>query len=195
MKIYTRTGDAGDTGLFGGERTRKDDPRVCAYGAVDEANAAIGFAAAAPDLPKEIAERLMGIMSDLFDVGSELASPPSAGEKLGKKLDTAVDAARVKELEALIDAVDAEVPALTHFVLPTGTDACGRLHMARAAVRRAERDIVTLARDVAPGQASPVRGELLVYVNRLSDLLFAWSRLCNHRGGKGDVAWRAKKNR
>lgn len=189
MKIYTRTGDAGETGLFGGERTSKDDARVCAYGAVDEANAAIGFAASSPDVPTDIGERLLGVMSDLFDVGAELATPSSAGAKLALKLDNAVDLARVKELEDFIDAVDAEVPALKTFVLPTGTDACGRLHMARAAVRRAERDVVSLSKSV------PVRAEVLTYLNRLSDLLFAWSRLCNHRGGKGDVPWRAKKNR
>jgi cob(I)alamin adenosyltransferase len=198
VKIYTRTGDAGDTGLFGGERVRKDHPRVSAYGAVDEANAAIGFAAAAPDMPEELRAKLAGIMSDLFDVGAELATPPPSNAKLDEKLVSAVDAARVAELERFIDAVDAEVPALKTFVLPTGTDAAARLHIARAAVRRAEREIVSFT-DTSPGAdrdiSGVVRPDVLVYVNRLSDLLFAWSRLCNHRGGKGDVPWRARKDR
>ncbi len=187
MKIYTRTGDAGETGLFGGERVQKDDARVCAYGAVDEANAAVGVAAAAPDTPPEMREELLHVMSDLFDIGAELATPPAAGEKLGERLASAVDDARVRALEASIDAVDAEVPPLSTFVLPTGTDAAARLHVARAVVRRAEREVVSLARSVA------VRREVLVYLNRLSDTLFAWSRLCNHRSGAGDVPWRHRR--
>ncbi|HEY4219903.1 MAG TPA: cob(I)yrinic acid a,c-diamide adenosyltransferase [Myxococcota bacterium] len=187
MKIYTRTGDQGQTGLFGGERVAKDDARVRAYGAVDEASAAVGVACASADLPAELKPLLLDIMSDLFDVGAELATPPSALHKLGGKLDSSVNADRAAALERLIDAVDAEVPPLAAFVLPTGTDAAARLHVARTGVRRAEREIVSLARDAS------VRGDVIVYVNRLSDLLFAWSRLCNHRAGVGDIPWRARK--
>jgi cob(I)alamin adenosyltransferase len=188
MKIYTRTGDKGETALFGGARVRKDHARVRAYGSVDEANSAVGMAAAAPDLPAELHQRLLEVMSDLFDLGAELSTPPAADAKLGARLVTRVDAARVTELEAAIDAVDAEVAPLTTFVLPTGSDAAARLHVARAAVRRAEREVVALPEDVE------LREEVIVYLNRLSDALFAWARLCNHRGGQGDIAWRARKD-
>lgn len=190
MKIYTRTGDTGDTALFGGQRVPKDHARVRAYGAVDEANSTVGLAAAAPDLPAELLPRLGEVMSDLFDVGAELATPPEAGEKLGARLVSRVDADRVAELERLIDAVDAEVPPLTTFVLPTGTDAAARLHVARSVVRRAEREIVGLPHELA---GAVVRADVVVYMNRLSDLLFAWARLANHRAGRGDTAWLARK--
>lgn len=187
MKLYTKTGDSGETGLFGGERVRKDHERVRSYGAVDEANSAVGMAAAAPDLPQALRLPLQEIMSDLFDVGAELATPSPAEDKLARKLVTRVDDKRVAELEKLIDDVEAEVPPLSTFVLPSGTDAAARLHFARTVVRRAEREIVTLMATV------PVRGDVVIYVNRLSDLLFAWARLANHRAGAGDVAWSARK--
>lgn len=190
MKLYTKTGDRGDTGLFGGERVRKDHARVRAYGAVDEANSAIGMAASAV-LPPDVAAELPGIMSDLFDIGAELATPStSAGaSQLAQKLVTRVDGARIAELEALIDAVEAEVPPLKTFVLPAGTDGAARLHFARTVVRRAEREIVSLSSD----DGVKLRDDVIIYVNRLSDLLFAWARLANHRGGVGDVAWSARK--
>ena len=183
MKLYTKTGDAGDTGLFGGERVRKDHERVRTYGALDEANSTVGMAAAAPDLPPSLRAPLQEIMSDLFDLGAELATPAPAQGKLVRKLETRIDDKRIAELEKLIDDVEAEVPPLTTFVLPSGTDAAARLHFARTVVRRAEREIISLTSLV------PVRGEVIVYVNRLSDLLFAWARLANHRAGAGDVAW------
>jgi cob(I)alamin adenosyltransferase len=186
MKIYTRGGDAGETGLFGGARVHKDDPRVCAYGALDEANAAIGVACAAGDVPADLVPLLQAVMSDLFDVGAELATPEDQQEKLGLRLSSRVDAARVLDLEALIDAVDAEVPPLSTFILPSGTDAAARLHLARTVLRRAERELVSLSRSVA------LRAELLAYVNRLSDALFAWARLANHRAGRGDMPWQKK---
>lgn len=187
MKLYTKTGDAGETGLFGGERVRKDHERVRTYGAVDEANSAVGMAAAAADLPPMLRGHLLEIMSDLFDVGAELATPAPAEGALARKLDNRVDDKRIAELERLIDDVEAEVPPLKTFVLPSGTDAAARLHFARTVVRRAEREIVTLMGTVA------VRGDVIIYVNRLSDLLFAWARLANHRAGTGDVAWSARK--
>lgn len=184
MKLYTRGGDAGETGLFGGARLSKADARVCAYGAVDEANAAVGVARAASDLPGELTDHLDRVMADLFAVGAELATPPAQQKKLGAHLTRRIGAARVKELEELIDAATAVTPPLTAFVLPTGTDAAARLHLARTLVRRAERDVVALAR-----RRARVRSELLAYLNRLSDLLFAWARLCNTRAGRGDVVW------
>ncbi len=192
MKIYTRTGDAGETGLFGGGRVKKHHPRVAAYGAVDEANAAVGFAAAAPGLADVVKARLLDVMSDLFDLGAALATPSSQGAaaKLAVKLDSRVDDARVAELEGYIDEVDEVVPPLTTFVLPTGSEAACRLHLARTAVRRAEREVTSLV-DVEGEDA--VAPEHVRYVNRLSDLLFAWSRLANHEAGVGDVPWRAKK--
>ena len=190
MKLYTKTGDRGDTGLFGGERVRKDHERVRAYGAIDEANSAIGMAASAsPALPSDISAELPGIMSDLFDVGAELATPSGGADALAKKLVTRVDAARIAELERFIDAVEAEVPPLQTFVLPAGTDGAARLHYARTVVRRAEREIVSLSSSANV----TLRDDVIIYVNRLSDLLFAWARLANHRAGVGDVPWSARK--
>ncbi|MBI1947939.1 MAG: cob(I)yrinic acid a,c-diamide adenosyltransferase [Deltaproteobacteria bacterium] len=185
MKLYTRQGDAGETGLFGGARVKKDHARVCAYGAIDEANAAVGVARAARDLPAELVVQLDGVMSDLFAAGAELATPPAQQKKLGARLTARLGAARVRELEEQIDAATAATPPLATFVLPTGTDAAARLHLARALVRRAEREVVALGR-----RRVRVRKELLAYLNRLSDLLFAWARLCNAKGGAGDVAWK-----
>jgi cob(I)alamin adenosyltransferase len=165
----------------------KDHARVRAYGAIDEANAAIGVAAASGDLPPALSLPLAEIMSDLFDVGAELATPPAAKTKLGARWQSHVDDARVAVLERLIDEASAETPALSTFVLPTGTDAAARLHFARTVVRRAEREVVALRR-----ARVRVRPTLIAYVNRLSDLLFAWARLANHRAGRADVPWRPR---
>ncbi len=186
MKLYTRTGDRGDTGLFGGARVKKSHARVCAYGAVDEANAALGLARAAPDLPEELRAPLEDLMSDLFSAGAELATPTARQGKLGARLPVRLDGARIAELERLIDDATAAAPRLTSFVLPTGTDAAARLHVARTLVRRAEREVVALTQ-----RRVRVRPELLAYLNRVSDLLFAWARLCNARAGRGDVPWKA----
>lgn len=185
MKLYTRGGDGGETGLFGGGRVKKSHARVCAYGAIDEANAALGMVRAAPDLPVDLVHALDEVMSDLFAAGAELATPPAQAKKLGVRLGERLGTARIAELEAAIDAAVEETPPLTAFVLPTGTDAAARLHLARTLVRRAEREVVALA-----ARRVRVRKELLAYLNRLSDLLFAWARLCNARAGKPDVAWR-----
>jgi cob(I)alamin adenosyltransferase len=190
LKIYTRTGDDGTTGLFGGQRVDKTHARVEAYGVVDEANSFIGLAASASDLPTELHEPLLEIMSDLFDVGAELATPPdpTSAQRLAKHLDNRVDAARITALEGLIDTATAQTAPLKTFVLPTGTDASARLHVARTVVRRAERAVLGLrAHDV-------VRDEVVHYLNRLSDLLFAWARFANAKANVGDVPWRAKKN-
>ena len=188
MKLYTRTGDDGGTALFGGERVQKTHLRVQAYGAVDEANAVIGLAHTAADLPVPLKAELLLVMSDLFDVGAELATPVGKDRALNERLDSRIDDTRVAGLEAAIDDATARVPPLTTFVLPTGGDAAARLHMARTVVRRAERDIITLQE-----AGEVVRPLVLQYVNRLSDTLFAWARLAAHSNGHGDTPWQAKK--
>ena len=181
MKIYTKTGDAGDTGLFGGGRVPKDHIRVAAYGDVDELNSVIGLARATAPVAFEDA-LLESIQRDLFSIGGHLATPDP--EKVAKALEKAsLSADRVAEFERVIDAADLELPPLTAFVLPAGTPKAATLHLARTVCRRAERQVVHLAgQDTVP--------ELfVVYLNRLSDLLFTLARLANHRAGTGDVTW------
>jgi cob(I)alamin adenosyltransferase len=181
MRIYTKTGDGGTTGLFGGGRVAKDDARVSAYGDVDELNSAIGVARATA--PADFSDELLAeIQRDLFSIGGHLATPDP--EKVKKALARAeLSEARVTAFEQAIDAADAELPALRAFVLPAGTPKAAALHLARTVCRRAERSVVHLAgsADVPP--------LFLVYLNRLSDLLFTLARLANHRGGEGDVTW------
>lgn len=189
MKLYTKTGDEGRTALFGGQRVSKAHPRVEAYGVVDEANALVGLAAALAE--GRLRTLLEEIMSDLFDLGAELATPPdeSAAAKLGQRLASNVDERRVAALEREIDEADGALPPLKTFVLPTGTELAARLHVARTVVRRAERAVIEL-RDA---DAQPVRGEVIRYLNRLSDLMFALARKANHDAGVGDIPWRARK--
>jgi cob(I)alamin adenosyltransferase len=182
MKIYTRTGDKGETALFGGGRVPKGHGRVEAYGTVDELNAVIGFACTQVR-DASIAERLERLQHDLFALGADLATPPARG---GRKRPATPDVPeeRIAEMEGWIDEADAELPALRAFVLPGGTAGAAALHVARTVCRRAERAAVRLAAD------EPV-GELVIpFLNRLSDLLFTLARLENHRGGQGDVEWR-----
>jgi cob(I)alamin adenosyltransferase len=181
MKIYTRTGDAGETGLFGGGRVAKDHPRVAAYGDVDELNSAIGVARATP--PAAFFDDVFdSVQRDLFAIGGHLATPDP--EKVAKALAKAALAeARVSEFERLMDAADEELPPLRAFVLPAGTAKAAALHLARTVCRRAERSVVHLAR------TESVPSLFLVYLNRLSDLLFTLARLANHRGGAGDTTW------
>jgi cob(I)alamin adenosyltransferase len=181
MPIYTRTGDQGTTGLFGGGRVPKDHPRVSAYGDVDELNAAIGIARATP--PAELADGLLEtVQRDLFALGGHLATPDP--EKVAKALERAtLSEARIDEFERAIDAADAELPPLRAFVLPGGTPKAAALHLARTVCRRAERSVVGLARE---SQVPPL---FTTYLNRLSDLLFTLARLANHRAGIGDVTW------
>ncbi len=185
MKIYTKKGDTGETSLFGGQRVSKSNERVLAYGDVDEANSFIGLAASSASLPSELKERLNAVMSDLFDLGAELATPPSQKEKLEKKLFSFIDESRIQHLEKWIDEAEAELPALTHFVLPAGSEAAGALHVARTVVRRAERSVVELGRDPDHG----IRTELYVYLNRVSDLLFVWARLANLKSQVPEIQW------
>jgi len=181
MKIYTRTGDAGDTGLFGGGRVPKDHPRVAAYGDVDELNSAIGVARATA--PAQAFEPLLeSIQRDLFALGGQLATPDPT--RVAKALEKAqLSDERIAELERLMDAADEELTPLRAFVLPAGTPKACALHLARTVCRRAERSVVALARE---NEVPPV---FLVYLNRLSDLLFTLARLANHRDGAGDVTW------
>lgn len=181
MKIYTRTGDEGETGLFGGGRVPKDHPRVSAYGDVDELNSAIGVARATE--PIEFYDELMqSIQRDLFSIGGHLATPDP--DRVQKALEKAeLSASRVAEFETTIDLADEELPPLRAFVLPAGTPKAAAFHLARTVCRRAERSVVHLSHDV------PVPDEFVVYLNRLSDLLFALARLANHRQGAGDVVW------
>jgi cob(I)alamin adenosyltransferase len=181
VKIYTRTGDRGETGLFGGGRVKKSDLRVAAYGDVDELNSAIGVARAAP--PESLFDDLLiSIQRDLFSLGGHLATPDP--EKVRKALEKAeLNEGRITAFERAIDEADAELPPLKAFVLPAGTPKAAALHLARTICRRAERSVVGLA------QHSAVPDRFLVYLNRLSDLLFTLARLANHRAGSGDVTW------
>jgi cob(I)alamin adenosyltransferase len=181
MKIYTRTGDLGDTGLFGGGRVPKDHPRVSAYGDVDELNAAIGVARAADPLPR-IDDLLLPIQRDLFAIGALLATPNR--EKMAQHLAKAqLDADRVIQLEHAIDACERDLEPLKAFVLPGGTQKAAALHVARTVCRRAEREIVRLQRKEEIPQI------VITYLNRLSDLLFVFARLSNRLGGAGEVTW------
>ncbi len=180
MKVYTKRGDAGETDLFGSGRVTKDDFRVEAYGAVDELNACVGQAIAGGVLP-ELVEGLTRIQSALFDVGSFLATPRAdIREKNGL---AEVGPEDVAELEATIDRYEAELPALTAFVLPGGSPAAAALHLARTVCRRAERRVVALDRE------EKLEGHALEYLNRLSDLFFTLARLENHRAGIEETEW------
>lgn len=181
MKIYTKTGDGGDTGLFGGGRVPKDHRRVAAYGAVDELNAAIGLARALEPAVLEDA-LLQAVQRDLFAIGGQLASPEPA--KVAKALvKAALEQGRVAALEAAIDSAESALPRLEGFILPGGTPKAAALHLARTVCRRAERCVVTLSREAS---LAPV---ILQYLNRLSDLLFVLARRANAAAGRADVAW------
>jgi cob(I)alamin adenosyltransferase len=178
MKLYTKTGDDGTTGLFGGARVSKASARVSAYGTVDETNAAIGLARALKqDGPIDAVLAL--VQEDLFAVGAELACTPGRESKLHVAL---VGAPEISRLERAIDDAVAASPSLDSFILPGGTPAAAALHVARTVCRRAERAVLGID-DAAP------RSEILIYLNRLSDLLFALARRANVAGGVTDVRW------
>jgi cob(I)alamin adenosyltransferase len=181
MKIYTKTGDAGTTGLFGGGRVSKDDSRVEAYGDVDELNAVVGMARSIESMPR-IDEVLVPIQRDLFAIGALLATPDR--EKMAQHLQKArIDDARITELERAIDDGEAELKPLRSFILPGGSAKAAALHVARTVCRRAERRVVHLQHDV---ELPPLA---IIYLNRLSDLLFTLARVANHRAGAGEVTW------
>lgn len=179
MKIYTRTGDSGETGLFDGTRVSKHDPRVSAYGDVDELNAWIG-AVRASGVDDQISGMLEHIQRDLFALGARLADPASRiAARVTKAAVTGDDVAR---LEAVIDLLESELPPLRRFILAGGSRAGASLHVARTVCRRAERTIVALGEDA-------IEPELVVYVNRLSDLLFVMARAVNRRSGIAEAEW------
>ncbi len=180
MKIYTRKGDAGQTGIWGGIRLGKDDLRVEAIGAVDECNAAIGVALA-QGLPGRVAVLMRQVQSALFVVGSDLMAPDRSGPGASLPRVSDDDAAR---LEQAIDELGAELPALRNFIIPGGTQAAAQLHLARTVCRRAERRVTSLAT-----RGDPVSSSVQAYLNRLSDLLFIAARYLNHTAGAGDVIW------
>ncbi len=179
MPLYTGIGDRGTTALFDGTTVPKDDPRVAVYGDVDELNATVGLARAA-GLPDDLDEMLVAVQRDLFAIGARLADPRSRiSARVTKAQIGRVD---VERLEGWIDRVDGALPPLRSFILPGGGPSGAALHQARAVCRRAERRIVGLGVDA-------VEPELLRYVNRLSDLLFALARAVNHRAGVAEVEW------
>ncbi|MFY9694264.1 MAG: cob(I)yrinic acid a,c-diamide adenosyltransferase [Xanthobacteraceae bacterium] len=187
-KIYTRTGDDGSTALGSGERRKKYDLRVAAYGTIDEANGAIGVARLHTNNDADLDAALARIQNDLFDVGADLCTPGKGKGPDGARL--TVTGKQVDWLEAEIDRFNAALQPLRSFVLPGGSAASAYLHLARTICRRAERLIAELKDK--PGES--VSSEVLKYVNRLSDFLFVASRYANNRGA-GDVLWKPGENR
>jgi cob(I)alamin adenosyltransferase len=182
MKIYTKTGDDGTTGLYGGGRVRKDHVRVEAYGAVDELNAALGLARA-ETLPAEIDQLLVRIQNELFDLGAELATPQPAARGL-----TVAGEREIAVLESAIDRFESNLASLKTFILPAGIRAAAALHLARTICRRAERRVVTIA-----GESSEnVSNQLIIYLNRLGDLLFVLARAANAAAKHADVEWQKR---
>jgi cob(I)alamin adenosyltransferase len=180
VKIYTKTGDDGTTGLLGPGRVAKDDLRIAAYGTVDELNAMLGVARAGGLIP--YADKLLAqLQNELFLVGSALADPSPDG----RFYDT-ITGMQVENLEQVIDSLEATLEPLTQFILPGGTPAAAQLHLARTVCRRAERMAVELSHK--PGEA--VSRDVLIYLNRLSDLLFVLARTVNHEAGVADVIWK-----
>ncbi len=193
-RIYTKTGDAGVTGLGDGRRVEKDHLRVEAYGTVDEANACVGVCvtlcdqAAPGTLKHRIGDLLRSSQHDLFDVGADLCCPPVEGEQPGQRL--RVSESQTTRLEAAIDGFNADLKPLNSFVLPGGSELASAMHVARTVVRRAERCVVALSR----AEPALTNAECVRYLNRLSDLLFVLSRVANDNGA-GDILWVPGQNR
>jgi cob(I)alamin adenosyltransferase len=177
-RIYTRAGDKGETSLGDGSRVPKLDCRIGAFGAVDELNSALGVVLAAADLPVPLRLPLERIQNDLFDVGADLSVPFGVADRLR------IDQASVERLEGLCDELNADLPELKSFVLPGGTEAAARLHVARATCRRAERDAL-----VAEAETG-VNPLVLAYLNRLSDFLFIAARAANAAAGREEPLWK-----
>jgi cob(I)alamin adenosyltransferase len=184
VKIYTKRGDRGETSLLGGDPASKASARVSAYGDVDELNTALGLARThlAP-FDGELDAILGGLQSALFDLGAELATPPGGPQKASTPLGEE-DVARV---ERIIDRLQEGLPVQKHFVLPGGSPAAAALHLARTVCRRAERSVVKLR------EGEPVGAQALIFLNRLSDLLFVMARAANQRAGIADVPWIARR--
>jgi cob(I)alamin adenosyltransferase len=181
MKIYTKTGDKGETSLFGGQRVQKNSLRISSYGTIDELNSFLGIAVT-EIIDKELAEVIYSIQNDLFTLGSDLASPI---EKENKNFTIPrVNKGFIERLEKLIDNFDSRIPPIKNFILPGGTKGAGFLHLARTVCRRAEREVISLA------QIESVTEEIKIYLNRLSDLLFVLARFENFISNHPDVEWR-----
>ncbi len=184
MKLYTKSGDDGTTGLFSGARVSKDHPRIESYGTIDEFNATLGMCAAACDVGNVLHRRLLEILarlqSRMFDIGADLATPE--GAKNESKIQR-IGQEHVEEVEHWIDEIDGANTPLTAFVMPGGTELASRLHLARTICRRAEREMIHLS------HSEPVGNWIIMYVNRSSDFLFAAARLVNKDSGVQDVPW------
>jgi cob(I)alamin adenosyltransferase len=178
-RIYTKSGDKGDTGLGDGARVPKDHPRVAAYGSVDELNAVLGLLVSHFPQAAEM-DLIRSIQNDLFDVGADLCLPQATDEKPGAHL--RVRAEQAERLEHAIDRLNANLAPLTSFILPGGQAAAAWCHLARTVCRRAERDVVTLSRE------ETINPQVIVYLNRLSDLLFVLARIYNNNG-RDDILW------
>ncbi len=184
MKIYTKTGDSGETGLYGGQRVEKDDVRVEAYGTVDETAAALGVAAAHVE-DDELRGVIVELQRALFTVGADLATPLDREREAVKATVPRATPDQTAHLETLIDTYEAELTPLRQFIVPGGTVGAADLHLARAISRRAERRVVTLLR----AEPATTNADVLPYLNRLADLLFVLARAANHRAGVEDVPW------
>jgi cob(I)alamin adenosyltransferase len=180
MKIYTKTGDDGTTGVFGGGRVRKCDARIDCYGAIDELNAALGLARVLAEADRDMALFLQRVQGELFVIGSHLATPEDSPSVRHLPM---LDEQMVSRLEMEIDMAEAQVEPLRNFILPGGSELAARLHLARTVCRRAERAVVEFSLD------RPVSGVILTYLNRLSDWLFVMARLANRRAGVADIIW------
>jgi cob(I)alamin adenosyltransferase len=178
MKIYTKTGDDGTTGLIGGSRVAKSDPRIDCYGSVDELNAVIGLAAVASE--PALLEQLRRIQAELFVIGSHLATPEGSRHVASLP---ALEEQSIRRLEAEIDVAEAALSPLRNFILPGGSELAARLHVARTICRRAERVVVGYA------SGHPLQGRIVGYLNRLSDWLFVQARAANRSAGVDDVPW------
>ena len=181
MKLYTRRGDDGGTDLFAGQRTTKTDPRIIAIGEVDETNAAIGLAISACDAG-ELKDILLDLQRRLFDLGADLATPDQDKPRR-------ITQTHIEQLEHQIDAACAELPPMKHFILPGGCELAARLHLARTVCRRAERACVALQQSNPRNTAPRNTAHTLIFLNRLSDLLFALARLANQQAGVNDIPW------
>lgn len=179
MKIYTKTGDKGDTSLFGGQRVPKDALRIEAYGTVDELNSMLGIVRSDNE-DKEIDGILDRVQNELFDLGADLATPRSLDSKQIKR----IEPRHSEHLEAMIDTLEAHLKPLKTFILPGGSPVAARLHFARTVCRRAERTIVRLSRNEDIGEG------ITIYLNRLSDLLFVMARYANHIAGVSETKWK-----
>ncbi len=183
MKIYTKQGDAGETGLFGNVRVPKDDHRIRTYGTIDELNATLGLALSEPGVPKDIATRILRLQGELFQLGAELATPRN------KSVPTAlIEDSHVETMEKEIDEMESRLPPLKTFILPGGIRLSSLLHFSRTVSRRAERELTGLHR------AEPCRPAVLKYINRLSDYLFVTARYANHLTNVPDVPWVAPRS-